>query len=260
MNIENLLRDRYNREARLMPALLVALPIVLIAFAAFPTLRTTGPALLTLLGTCGVMVWLAHLARDRGSRLQSRLFGLWDGPPSVTALRHRDPLLLPELKARYHAFLTAAIPGLSLPSATDEANDPMAADRAYEAAGAWLREQTRDTKRFKLIFEENVNYGFRRNFWAMKPLAVASSIVALLAGAAMVTWRWFATDTNPSAEMIAVALIIAIYTALLLARVNTEWVRIPAVGYARQLLSACDSLLPQSSSRPRQPRAVPRSN
>ncbi len=77
MNIENLIRDRYNREARLMPALLVALPVLLGAFALFPALRAVAPALLTLLAFCGVLVWLAHLARDRGRRLEPSLYAVW---------------------------------------------------------------------------------------------------------------------------------------------------------------------------------------
>jgi hypothetical protein len=76
-----------------MPALLVALPAVLAALAWFPALGGVGPAVLTLLGFCGAMVWLAQLARDRGSRLQPTLYAAWGDQPSVAALRHRDTLL-----------------------------------------------------------------------------------------------------------------------------------------------------------------------
>ena len=225
-----------------MPALLVALPVVLSAFAWFPALRGLGPALLTLLGLCGVMVWLAQLARDRGSRLQPTLYAAWGGQPSVAALRHRDTLLPAELKARYHAFLSKAVSGLTLPTAEEEARDPKAADRLYEAGCAWLLAQTRDTKRFALLFEENVNYGFRRNFWAMKPLALTASMVTLAASAAVIGWSWFSIGTEPSAETAAAAVLIAVYVGFVLVRVQRDWVRIPAIGYARQLLAACDML------------------
>jgi len=254
LNIENLIRDRYNREARLMPALLVALPALLISFAWFPALRGVVPALLTLLGFCGAMVWLAQLARDRGSRLQPALYAAWGGQPSVAALRHRDTLLPGELKARYHAFLRNAVSGLVLPNAEEESRDPQAADRAYEAGGAWLLAQTRDTKRFALIFEENVNYGFRRNFWAMKPLSLATSITALAASASAIAWSWVVGGVVPSAETAAATVLIALYVAFVLIRVRRDWVRVPAVGYARQLLAACDMLtIPKSpaSGKPR---------
>src|SRR3954454_24014593 len=73
-------------------------------------------------------------------------------------------------------------------TAEEEARDPQAADRANEAGCAWLLAQTRDRKRFALLFEENVNYGFRRNFWAIKPLALTASIVTLAASTAAIAW------------------------------------------------------------------------
>ncbi len=173
------------------------------------------------------------------------------GKPSVAALRHRDNFLTAELKARYHAFLSKAVPELMLPSVEAEAQDPQAADRTYEAANDWLLAQTRDQKQFPLVFEENVNYGFRRNFWAMKPLALTISGLSLAASLAAIWWAWASNGREPSAETVAASALIALYFVCLTVLVRRDWVHVPATAFARQLLAACDVL---PSKKPPSPR------
>jgi hypothetical protein len=104
----------------------------------FPALRSIGPALIAVLGFCGGIVWLSHLARDRGKALEPTLFQAWGGMPSTAMLRHRDGRLSGPLKARYKSRLRSNLPDLDFPTPEMEANDPAAADAIYEAAGAWL--------------------------------------------------------------------------------------------------------------------------
>ena len=70
-------------------------------------------------------------------------------------------------KVRYHAFLSDRIDGWSAPSQVDEAQDPVTAELVYDSAVRWLREMTRDRKRYGLVFKENVSYGFRRNLYGL---------------------------------------------------------------------------------------------
>lgn len=60
-----------------------------------------------------------------------------------------------------------------------EQADPTAADHSYAAAVAVLREATRDTNRYPLVFAENVSYGFRRNCWAIRPFGIVTSSLAI---------------------------------------------------------------------------------
>src|SRR2546426_4811456 len=71
--------------------------------------------------------------------------------------------------------------GGKLPTAQQEADDPPAADVVYEACGAFLRDKTRDQKKFPLVFEENCNYGLRRNLWGMKPIGIAIATLGIAA-------------------------------------------------------------------------------
>ena len=253
MKIEALIRDRYNREARLAPALLVALPAALVLFSWFPGLRALGPALVALLGFCGGIVWLSHLARDRGKTIEVKLFAEWDGMPSTAMLRHRDQRLPAPLKARYKACLHKHLSDLFFPSATEEERDPQAADAIYEAAGAWLLTQTRDRKRFGLLFEENVNYGFRRNFRGMRPVALLVGIGSLLFSIGVALVGYERVGETPEIEATVATGLVAVYVLFVACLMNSAWVRIPAEALGRQLLATCD-LLPVKATRARKPR------
>ena len=52
---------------------------------------------------------------------------------------------------------------MAAPTAAQEEADPAAADSFYTRAGTWPRENTRDQKKFDILFNENVTYGYRRN-------------------------------------------------------------------------------------------------
>lgn len=255
MKIETLIRDRYNREARLAPALLIALPAALVLFAWFPALRSVGPGLVALLAFCGGIVWLSHLARDRGKALEPDLFTAWDGMPTTAMLRHRDTRLAAPLKARYRTCLQKHLPDPPFPSAEDEERDAIAADAIYAAAGAWLLSHTRDRARFGLLFEENVNYGFRRNFWALRPYAFVVGIGSLAISLATMAVAYFRAGTEPTIEAVLATGLVALYTLFVAVRVNRAWVRLAAEAYARQLLAACD-VLTIREMRTRKPRAA----
>jgi len=255
LKIETLIHDRYNREARLAPALLIAFPAALTLFAWFPALRTVGPALVALLGFCGGILWLSHLARDRGKALEPKLFKDWSGMPSTAMLRHRDDRLPAPLKARYKARLQKHLPDLAFPCVEEEEKDPSAADAIYASAGAWLLSQTRDRKRFGLLFEENVNYGFRRNFWALKAEALLVGGASLLISAVAIAAEYARVGTAPTIEAAVATGLVALYTVFVTLRVNVRWVRLAADAFARQLLAACD-ILPVRDTKPRRPRTA----
>jgi hypothetical protein len=243
LKIETLIRDRYNREARLAPALLIALPAALVLFAWFPALRTVGPALVALLGFCGGIVWLSHLARDRGKALEPKLFKDWDGMPSTAMLRHSDDRLPAPLKARYKTCLQKHLPDLAFPSVEEEEKNPAAADAIYASAGAWLLSQTPDRARFGLLFEENVNYGFRRNFWALKPEALLVGGVSLMISAAAIAVEYAQAGAAPTIQAAVATGLVTLYTLFVALRVNMTWVRLAADAFGRQLLAACDTLV-----------------
>ena len=251
------LLDPYARQARLYPALIVICPIALLIIVWFPALWTTLGTVASVASSFGLALLLAQVARDRGKRLESSLYDSWGGKPSVALLRHRDSRIDEHTKSRYRGFLHGQLPELKLPTAEEEGADPEAADRAYQSVTAWLLTQTRDTKRFSILFRENISFGFRRNLWGLKPLGIAVTLTAACASTAAITYRYWAEHgPPPPPEVMIVTAAVWLLLLVWVAVITRDWVRIPADAYGTQLLAACDTLGRSQSVQPRTRRKV----
>jgi|DewCreStandDraft_4_1066084.scaffolds.fasta_scaffold25753_2 hypothetical protein len=231
--------DLYSRKARLYPALLTALPLLLAVLSFSRDLGTIGLPL-SVVATCGFAMLLAQFGRDLGKRKEDSLFRAWGGTPTTQFLRHRSDHLSPVTRRRYHAALEALVPNVKLPSREEEAADPTAADQVYMACVDWLREATRDRSQFPLVFSENVNYGFRRNFWALRRIGISVSALAFFLSVAAFLLR------NATGVPLALPLLSgstsAAYLGIWLLHVDADWVKLAGFAYARALLATCDTL------------------
>jgi hypothetical protein len=70
-------------------------------------------------------------------------------------------------------------PDLVLPSVCAEAENPAEADACYEAATKVLIQRTRDKEKYHVLFQELIDYGFRRNTWGLKMVAIGVLIASL---------------------------------------------------------------------------------
>jgi hypothetical protein len=244
--------DTYSLKARLVPTILLLLPGFLAVAAWMPFHLSSLKSVGTLAFYCGLLFFLTELGRDQGRKKQPALFRRWGGKPTIRLLRHQDTTLDPVTLGRYHAFLSAAI-GKRLPSPKEEASDLAAADALYESAGNFLLEATRDEAKFPLLLKENISYGFRRNLWGMKPVAILICLLALFASVIPVgnaIWANAATPLLPLTMAITTIFLLVLW----LLRVTPDWVRLAADAYAIRLLAACDQLagnltIPQQLSR-----------
>ena len=232
--------DRYTITARLAPVWIVFLPVALVAGVLFGR-ESVETGLAIWLGTAVVLtVLFSQLGRDRGRKIEPRLFARWGGPPTTVYLRHRGSPLNPLTHERVIRKLAATIPGLRWPTPDDEAADAGAADKVYESASLFLREHTRDTERFQLVFAENVSYGFRRNLWAMKPTGVVVSATCALILAAKIA-RDVGERSPCASSWIALAASVVLLVTWFL-RIREPWVHEAANAYAERLLGAVEVL------------------
>ena len=238
--------DPYNRKARFQPALLSLLPAFGGLVLLIPEFQTIWAAVGGLVVFSGGATLLTHMGRDRGKALEPKLFKAWGGMPSVAMLRHRDTSLSPKTNERYRRFLASNVPGLELASPEEELSCPTRADDGYESATSWLLARTRDRGKFGLLFQENMNYGFRRNIWALKPwaLAIDSVFIAIITILESESWTGnipttLAAVTMPTWACLTLTIFHMFIFALI---VRPDWVRVQAESYARQLLAACDTL------------------
>jgi hypothetical protein len=203
--------------------------------------------------TGGGTAVLGQIGRDRGRRKQGELFEEWGGPLTTQKLRFRDNTNRELLNRRRQKL--ESLMQQPFPSEEDEINNPSTADQHYESAVAYLLEATRDHKRFPLVLEENINYGFRRNLWGMKPYGMAVATLAALA-----VWGLFLSDlfvggegmvwyerlfVTPEPDLVIRLLGAVINTSILASWIfviKPQWVRTAADAYAQRLVGAIDIL------------------
>ena len=238
--------DPYDRKARIAPALLCGLPLFVSVVLLIPEIGATWAAVGGLVLYCGGAIFLVQVGRDRGKALEPKLYASWGGKPSVAMLRHADGRLSASTKNRYRVFLQRAVPELALASAEDERANPEEAEDEYESANSWLLARTSDRERFGLLFRENINYGFRRNVWALRPWAFGLEAAAMVVVGVVALDYWTgeltATIRAVGAEVWASLVLTVVHGLFFAFKICTGWVRLAAEAYAQQLLAACDVL------------------
>ena len=238
--------DPYDRKARLAPALLCGLPLVVSIALLIPEIGTIWATVGGLALYCGGATFLAQIGRDRGKAVEPSLHAAWGGTPSVAMLRHRDSRLNALTKSRYRTFLQRAVPELALATPEAERKCPEEAEVGYESANSWLLARTRGRERFGLLFRENINYGLRRNAWALRPWAFGLDAIAVVVVGVEVLDMWtggLSTTVQAISVEWWVSLVLIVVHAFFFAfKIRTGWVRIAAEAYATQLLAACDVL------------------
>jgi hypothetical protein len=195
--------DRYARVARLYPALLAIAPLLWSMILVYPDLVSDlrkGAASALAVGC--ILYLLASLTRSRGKIAETRLIKDWGASQTTILLRHRNAVIDAYTKARYHAALSALCPGLVLPTPAQEQQAPADADAIYRSATKRLIEARRG-QRFQMVEDENASYGFRRNLWGLKPVALG--IAALAACVTALAW-WFTMPAPITASSVATSI------------------------------------------------------
>lgn len=237
--------DPYERQARLYPALLAGLPIIVTSTILYGS-NSVVTAASTVAVSCGGLYLLGSIARERGRRLEPALFAAWGGKPTTQLLRHRDRSIEGPTKRRYHEFLSRMI-SLQFPSESEEEANPVNADEIYQSAVRWLLNYTRDKSKHKMIFDENVAYGFRRNAYGLKAIGIGICLATL-------AWTLISEGIvgvgkgiilNPAGVSTAAMISLGVSGAMLLVWVSyfTEsTVRNAAFTYAEALLRTCNKI------------------
>jgi hypothetical protein len=232
--------DAYTMRARLVPAVIAGAPAF--AFAAiFVSWGKIGWTHL-IAGTALTVLFavFADVARRRGRAIEPSVIAKMGGLPTTVTLRHRDTTYDAATKAGFHKFIAAKL-GQPAPSTEEEAADTDAADAYYVRGATWLRENTR-TKKFDVLFNENVSYGFRRNLLGLKlPGFLLNALIVLVC--LSIFWRRWPVDLSNGfdAKLLAVIVIALLHAAYLALFVTEEGVFEAARIYARQLLLSTQS-------------------
>jgi hypothetical protein len=240
MNPLSLITDGYERKARLYPALVVLAPVVVTVLAIVPMQLSALQSSVGVVVACGGAFLLSQLARDAGKKSEKALFERWGGMPSVAIFRHRDTRVDSITKARYHKKMATLVKAKA-PSKADEQADSAGADEVYASWSTYLRVHTRDTKKFPLLFQELVSYGYRRNLKGLRPMGIIASAGSLAVAASMAVMRFRASGTV-NASMVAASVAALLFLLLWSFRFSSTWVRLPADAYAERLAETVDAV------------------
>lgn len=242
--------DPYDLKARLFPALLALVPAFVLMVCIYGEKVTFGSALITIPASCGCLFFLARVARNAGTSVQKKQWAQWGGSPTFTYLRYSNSEVIndPVTKERYHQVMAAGI-NKKFPSPEEEKNNPLEADNLYRSGVNWLKEQTRDTKKYAHLFKENIAYGFHRNALGIKPIAICIALGCLIIA---LTWTGVITAKTPYFQMDQIGTLTFAQTfsilfslaALLLwiLSVNLDSVDKASLAYSERLLQSCEGL------------------
>jgi hypothetical protein len=101
--------------------------------------------------------------------------------------------------------------------------------------------QARDRSRFPLVFDENINYGLRRNLWALKRIGIGSCILALVVCIAAGVPLGLLVMRQGALAFVAPG-VCASVGLWLWSRADDDWVRVAAEAYADRLLASTEVL------------------
>jgi len=251
----------YEFKARVWPALLVLLPVLVVLACKFGQKATNATAGGSVLLICGSLYCLARWTRTRGVALQDKLWAPWGGTPTIRYLRHREKLLDPPTIERYHSALAVGI-GKKFPNAREEEAAPDAADDLYRSGIRWLKEQTRDTKKYTHLHKENIAYGFHRNMLGVKPTGIAVAVGSLLAA---LYWSGVLDFNAPFVELAKFKDFSYENTVAVLVPAATLWMWIFAVtrdgmerasmAYMERLLQTCEGFTKPAKKKSTKPKS-----
>ncbi|MFC6642224.1 MULTISPECIES: hypothetical protein [Sulfitobacter] len=174
--------DRYDRNARLNPALLTVLPALLFVFVWFPAVWTQLGAIAALVVTCGILFALSRLARKSGRNVERKLGKKIGRLHTASLLSLADDRLPKTMKTKCRTYIETHSK-IGLPSLADESNDAKVAEEDRLLAVRWLLEHTRPQSEASLLLNENISYGFTRNLLGLKPLGILVTSAVTLGSA-----------------------------------------------------------------------------
>lgn len=231
--------DTYTIKARVTPIFIVLFPIILISTLIVPEARILQAITGSTLSTLALSFLGAQFSRDRGKAKETELWRSWGGAPTTQILRHKNTEYNPIRRLRIHKNLQAMLTDLTIPSPEIESENPEKADQIYEACVRHLITRTRDIKKYPLVFKENINYGFLRNLWGLKPYGILISLIGMIISLIYLRFEWLSSN-QISYDLVIVLLISLCLLFLWTFWVKPERVKIAAIAYAERLLECCE--------------------
>lgn len=185
------------------------------------------------------MSFLSTVISNMGNAIQKVYFERWGGAPTTTLIMPESEEMDRYTKQRYFKWLNSKIPDLNLLLDSDDKSD---LQQKIRSATNFLREYTRDTKKYSAVYRDNVAYGFSRNLVAVRYIGITVSIISIMINVGAMFFSaglWLHSETISAGEfgpVEIVALVVSVLSVALLVFVTNEcFVKQRAFRYARSL-------------------------
>ena len=238
--------DQYTLNARVKPVFVLFFPLLVSIMVWFPETRDSYKTIISLLATFGILTFFSNIFASIGRKKEPSVFKKIGGNPAALLLRHSNTTIDSITKKRYHTFLEKKM-SVSFPSSLEESNDINLADSVYDSGIRYLRNYSRDTKKYPLVFKENMNYGFARNLYCSKLIGILICVLSLLLSVLMFYLKYIANNNFPKytesiSKLDSLISIISSFSMILIwvFLVNFNWVKERAFAYGRALLEVCE--------------------
>lgn len=182
------LGDTYEIQARILPAMLVVLPVSILV-AQIGMAKRNWFAMIGWGGGLEIVlaVLVSKVGHALGAGLQGRLETEWGGLPTHNWLRPEDRAHSEQQKKVWWKALLS-LTGLDIERASAE-NDSAEVDRVIGDAVMAARNKIKGNKKAGLVQTYNIAFGFARNLAGMKWLTIVTCLVCFIISA-YGSYRW----------------------------------------------------------------------
>ena len=233
--------DDFTFHARVMPVLVILLPIIILG--CIKGILTNGFMDTTLYITIFVicLTVMSKLARNKGKDYEVKMYNDLGGKPTTILMRFSNTNINNISKKKYHERLNQKLEGIKLPLSQEEETGE--SDLLYEAAINWLRNHAIHNREVEFrVQQELKEYNFWRNLYGIKYMGLVLYI--LIGVREYYIIESFNINTmikSPYPQYIALLCMI-ISIVVIFFGVNKKIVKYKAFDYAKTLIEVCETL------------------
>lgn len=242
-NMENIKKyfDDFTFHARVMPVLVIMLPIIILGICKGTISSNIIDVSLYVIVSIIFLTFTSKIARECGKRNENKMYLELGGMPTTIILRYSNNILDAVTKKRYHKKLNRIVNGVNLP--ISEKDENVESDEQYKSAMNWLRNYANTHRKTEpRVYQELKEYNFWRNLYGSR--FIAGGLYLLIA------MREFILINNFDIKKMVVQpypiyvsfLIMLLSIILLLCSVNKKTVKRKAFDYAKALVEVCERL------------------
>lgn len=223
----------YNIRSRISVAIVLLTPLLVQSYILLPEIRNLSTTLIITMVSYAFSGLIILFSRRKSGKILKKCFP--NGLPAQQYLMPNNNHLNNYIKERYYNFFKKNIADFTLSQNEEEM------EKQTDSAVKWLISQTRDSTKFPLIAEENMNLGFAYNLLGIKSAGVSISLSLFLINSIAII-AYYKLDINIDPILIIYCQISNVLCLIMwIFFINESLVISCSKKYAYALLSACDS-------------------